>query len=352
MRLFIVPLVILATFLVLINQPPITSQAKIISPLPIETNTDTELFPVKQNGKWGYIDKLGQIIIMPKYLVALPFSEDIAFVRTSKHVKAIDSLGNSVFTFSLDNNFPGAYSEGLAPFLVDGKYGFIDKKGKTVIDFKYDFAASFSEGLALVKIGENYGFIDREGKVVVEPQFALATSFSDGLAAVRYSKTDPHPIFIDKDNHLIFYKPNYLTKSFDKQPIPTDKNLKPLNQNPTSILSDPKTNFIAKVSFDSRAFSENLVSVKINNQYGYINKEGRVVIDPQFSYADAFSSGLAQISLKGKCAFINESGTIVINTPYHYYSCSRFSGGLAKIQTDGQIGYIDKNGQFVWPLTN
>ncbi|MBI4854136.1 MAG: WG repeat-containing protein [Acidobacteria bacterium] len=346
MKRFILILTILLVFFLNLTYQP-ASKAKTTNTLS-EANESVELFPIKQNGKWGYIDKIGQIIIEPKYLAAQPFSDSLAFVRTAKHLKAIDSLGNTVFKLPLASNFPGAYSEGLAPFLVDGKYGFIDKNGKTILDFKYDFAAPFSDGLALIKIGDKYGFIDKDGKTVIEPQFSSATSFSDGLVAVRFSKTDQQPIFMDKDGEMTIYIPNYLNKNFVKKPIPTTNQINDI----INSYSNLSTGFNAKIAFDSRAFSENLISVKINNQYGYINKEGKIVIEPQFSYADAFSNGLAQISLRGKCAFVNESGTIVINTPYHYYSCSRFSSGLAKIQTNGQVGYIDKNGHFIWPLTN
>jgi len=339
-------------FVSLFYQANITIKAKTTSNFLPETSYQTELFPVKQNGKWGYINKLGQIIIKANYLAAQPFSEDIAFVRTSKHLKAIDSLGNTIFKLPLNSNFPGAYSEGLAPFLVDGKYGFIDKTGKTVIDFQFDFARSFSDGLALIKLGDYYGFIDKEGKTVINPQFASATSFSDGLAAVRFKKTDLLSAFISKKGEISFYIPSELTKGFVKKNISEITSLELTGKSDQPSASNLSLGFNGRIAFDTRAFSENLVSVKINNQYGYINKDGKVVIEPQFSYADAFSEGLAQVSLRGKCAFINQSGTIVINTPYHYYSCSSFSSGLAKIQIGRQIGYIDSNGQFIWPLTD
>ncbi|KAF0249676.1 MAG: KWG repeat protein [bacterium] len=351
MKRFILTLVILLfSFLSLSYKPNIISKAKVIN-ISGQTSNYLELFPIKQNNKWGYIDKSGQIAIEPKYLAAQPFSENIAFVRTSKHIKAIDSTGNTIFNLPLNSSFPGLYSEDLAPMLVDGKYGFIDKKGKVVIDFQFDFARSFSDGLALVKLEDYYGFIDKEGKIVIKPQFASATSFSDGLAAVRFKKTDQHPAFIDKKGEATFYIPSQLTKTFVKKTISEINTFELTGISDSTATSKLTSTFNAKIAFDSRAFSENLVSVKINNQYGYINKEGKVVIDPQFAYADAFSNGLAQISLRGKCAFINQSGNVVINTPYHYYSCSTFSSGLAKIQNGGQIGYIDGDGQFVWPLT-
>ena len=65
------------------------------------------------------------------------------------------------------------------------KYGYIDKNGKVVIDFKYDFASEFSEGLARVKKGEKYGYIDKNGNVVIDFIYDDADNFSDGLARVK-----------------------------------------------------------------------------------------------------------------------------------------------------------------------
>src|SRR5437870_3501521 len=60
---------------------------------------------------------------------------------------------------------------------IDGKvkWGFMDGKGKRVIDFQFDGVEFFSEGLARVKPGGNkcecWGFIDETGKMVTEPKF-------------------------------------------------------------------------------------------------------------------------------------------------------------------------------------
>ena len=70
------------------------------------------------------------------------------------------------------------------------KYGYIDKNGKVVVDFKYDFASEFSEGLARVKKGEKYGFIDKNGNVVIDFIYDDADNFSDGLARVKQREKD------------------------------------------------------------------------------------------------------------------------------------------------------------------
>ncbi|RLG25198.1 WG repeat-containing protein, partial [Methanosarcinales archaeon] len=57
------------------------------------------------------------------------------------------------------------FSERLARVVKNGKYGFVDKKGKIVIPLKYDNAGSFSEGLAWVEKDGKEGFVDKKGKV-------------------------------------------------------------------------------------------------------------------------------------------------------------------------------------------
>lgn len=65
----------------------------------------------------------------------------------------------------------------------EGKFGYIDLQGKTVIQPKFDYAYSFSEGLAVVKFGEQVGCIDADGKVVIPyGKFQFVGPFSEGLA--------------------------------------------------------------------------------------------------------------------------------------------------------------------------
>jgi hypothetical protein len=74
---------------------------------------------------------------------------------------------------------------GLFVVSQNGKYGYIDKTGKIVINPQFDCAENFSEGLAVVCIGRERGFIATSGKRINNDQFDSAHSFSEGLAAVR-----------------------------------------------------------------------------------------------------------------------------------------------------------------------
>ena len=51
---------------------------------------------------------------------------------------------------------------------INGKYGFINKKGKLVVNAIYDNAFSYENGLAYVAKGSNAYFIDKTGKKVIK----------------------------------------------------------------------------------------------------------------------------------------------------------------------------------------
>lgn len=81
------------------------------------------------------------------------------------------------------NHKLGSVLKGLANVIDEsGKYGFIDKTGRFVIESQFDGANSFSEALAVVTIDRKKGFIDKTGELKILPQYESADGFSHGLA--------------------------------------------------------------------------------------------------------------------------------------------------------------------------
>src|SRR6218665_1301018 len=61
-----------------------------------------------------------------------------------------------------------------------------------------------------------------------------------------------------------------------------------------------------------------LAPVKIDGKYGYIDKNGKIAISPQFESAGDFHQGLARIRLDNKWGFINKNGEIAIEPQFDY----------------------------------
>jgi hypothetical protein len=52
---------------------------------------------------------------------------------------------------------------------MGGRWGFIDKSGKIVINPQFDEAMAFADGLARVKVGHKTGYINTAGKYIWNP---------------------------------------------------------------------------------------------------------------------------------------------------------------------------------------
>ena len=145
----------------------------------------------KSGGMWGVVD------IGTTWLIAAEYDEIILdeLGRCYAQNAAFARKGTSVYLIAGGERLSGIYEdahpfsdEGYAAVKLDGKWGFIDTSGNTVIDFIYDDALSFGQHLAAVKLGEQWGYISKYGKIVIEPIFSEAKSFSCGSAPVLTSR--------------------------------------------------------------------------------------------------------------------------------------------------------------------
>jgi len=110
------------------------------------------LIPFEQEGKWGFMDGQGRAIIKPRFNTVRDFFPTglAAVMDESGQWVYIDTQGNPVIKpFNLVNG-PDYYSEGLARYTKDNKFGFFDRSGKIIIKARFDFAQSFSEGRAAI----------------------------------------------------------------------------------------------------------------------------------------------------------------------------------------------------------
>ena len=174
------------------------------------------------SGKAGFINKAGELVIDYSFSEVGNFENGLSMVMKYADKPETVYTYETLYTYIDNTGQPiteewyddiGEFSEGLAwvekkPIYsnwYESKYGFLNTEGKEVIPFELDAAHDFSSGYAAVaklqgkdSIGDpvfKMGFIDKTGKLVIDYQYDYgnrpgystnpeAYQFSEGLASV------------------------------------------------------------------------------------------------------------------------------------------------------------------------
>lgn len=86
-----------------------------------------------------------------------------------------------------------------------------------------------------------------------------------------------------------------------------------------------------------------LFQIHYGKKWGYINRNGKAAITPQFDDERDFFSGLAAVRQNRKWGYINERGEVAI--PYQFDDAGDFQEGLAPVRLDRRWGFIDATGK-------
>lgn len=102
---------------------------------------------------YGWRSCDGRVAIAPRYLIAEPFGKGgMAAVVDKSGWHYINRQGQLVIRPVIFDNGPDPFSDGLARYQKDGKYGFFNASGAVVIPAQFEFAYPFVHGKA--KVGE------------------------------------------------------------------------------------------------------------------------------------------------------------------------------------------------------
>jgi len=134
----------------------------------VETPTneykDSDLIITEQNGKYGIVNKKGEVIIPFKYDFISSIGEGLIAVKLKKW-GFIDKTDEVVIPFRYDDMI-SPFRKGVVPVKLNGKWGFIDKTDREVIPIKYDKVYTFESGRARVKLNDREFYIDKNGNEV------------------------------------------------------------------------------------------------------------------------------------------------------------------------------------------
>jgi hypothetical protein len=306
----------------------------------------SEPLVVVQDGKYGYIDHTGKVIIRPQFIWAEDFWRGLGTVYVCGRYVSVDSSGAlQPLRIAIEGR--------LEPRKEGEKTGFVDASGQFKIAPTFEDALPFSEGLAAVRRGEKWGFIDTSGKSVIQPRFKSAFYFRQGVGV---AESDTGYELVDTSGKL-------LADGFQYVDLITDGRI-PASRDGKSGYLDLHGKLVIPFAYDGvRSFSGGLAAVQKGEKWGYVDRNGQVVIPFEFDQAGQFASGLAPAKLGDHSGFIDRSGRFVFSLAFEY-SAGFLTGdedsGLliapADVAgfwtTDGRFGYVDTSGHVIWGPTH
>jgi hypothetical protein len=166
---------------------------------------------------WGFVNEDARETVPCKYFRVGDFNDGYAAAQLPAKYKKdkgfytkivtgggkwglIDKTGKTIVPFEYDSDYRDSqisyvdednfhlmhFADDMAMVIRDGKAGYVDKSGKEVIPCKYNFATDFSDGFAKVKNNKDkYGIIDKTGREIIpfgsEGEFR---QFTNGFCAI------------------------------------------------------------------------------------------------------------------------------------------------------------------------
>ena len=345
---------------------------------------DSTVWPhvVKSQGKCGFIDKSGSLVISPQFDSAWSFdSSGLAPVAVGNVWGFIDQSGKFVVNPRFEDA-SGFENSNIAPVKSDGKWGYINKKGYFDIPPRFEYASGFNNSnIAPVKIDGKWGYINKKGEFEIPPQFELALEPHGYLAPVKIGnkwgvigedgKYVVNPIFDEfdtfdkKDDKMVFKtrstSGDYFYHEVDSAGNVIDKNpnfdiLETFSLEGKWGVKDPTDGKIvipARYDGPIYFFGKKNAWIQSGEKYGIINRSGEVILatmlDNVKGYPPSEDGDLSAVSVDRRWGYVDESGKFAITPTFEdARDFDEFDGIFSAVEKNGKYGLINKKGEYIF----
>ena len=329
----IVIIIAIATFLTIY----FSNRAKYI--YEIEKVTDINYNIIKENNRYGVIDREGNVLVEPNYdVIQIPNPSKPVFVCMSNYstetqeyeTKVLNDKKEQILTgYETVQAIPAETTADGIPFektvlkyKKDGKYGLISIEGKEITKPEYEdiSAVKYKEGLLQVKKDGKTGIININGKEVIKAEYDTIAADNYYNINTKYEKTGFIVSKVEEDGYRYGYI-NY-------------KGEKVLNTEFTEIER------VTEIEDD-----ENIYLIAYKDGQAGLLKNAKQILD--YSYEEItynLTNNVFLVQRNGKQGIANIDGKIKIDTKYTNIS---FGGIYLNVEEEGNKKVIDINGNEV-----
>lgn len=298
---------------------------------------------LKQNDKFGLSDNKGNIIIPPEYKEIKSIQDNYQngyIVINQENKCGIIDFTSQIIVEAQYEDIKQLTGDHMYVVKQDGKWKLINSKKETLIENVND-VTQILEDKIIIKKDNQYGILLVSGAEKVKPQYEeLSNLFGDYYLAKKSGKygiiNSANGQILPFEYSKIAYKKDAEIVVAEKENIAmgeiyNNKFEKKLNGIVSDINAEKgyirvyveneykyyNLNFEEKTSIET-LLNNNILLSKKDGKYGYINREGNVVVD--YIYEDAQElniHGYAAIKKDGKWGAIDKNGTVIVDTIYN-----------------------------------
>lgn len=318
--------------------------AALLLPL-LAIGEEAVLYPIREGGRWGYMDASGQVVIPPQYLSASDFHGGLAAVKGPDGYMLIDSAGQDVLprSWPLIESVDYQHEELYGIQDSAGLEGYYDLRHRVYCPPKYENLMLEYAGEYLIPGGDGYltGFVDRRtGGQVIPSRYDPSDSplFFPDMDAV--SGDIPNP-----DGEGEWLRSDIIRGGGQVIPLPEGVSI-------YGSFSQGVASFVDEAAIhtwpDGRTW----------HKQGLMNSQGQVLLAPRYMWmGEASESYIAVCDLDGLWGHIDLQGQEVLSPRYRLMPTEcvpegyRFSQGIAILEmADDSALAIDPAGNTLFTL--
>ena len=277
--------------------------------------TAPALYPIRENGLWGYMNRAGETVIQPQWIEAHPFNGNAAIVKAESGEGLI--LRNGEMLLIPEYCFAETMGGGLSYWKWDpteeepvGLQGFYDPASGCLLPPCYDRIYDYDGEDLLIMVDtsgdseKHYGFIRRSTVEVVVP-FVFDglyddAGFSEGYVLAAWERGFQGDGFV--------WGPDYHLYDLEGHETVFDNGIKPDSCVSNGVLR------IVRVLDDEEAA---LHPSGWGSLYGLGRPDGTIVAEPQYDYLQYSGEGLFDIYQDERHGLMDSEGHVIVQPKYH-----------------------------------
>lgn len=294
---------------------------------------------IAKDGKYGVADSEGKIILQPEYeeVKALGKDNKAGYIVKTADGKygLVDSLGNTILETKYDE-ITNVYGNDLYVVKQGGKQVLIQKDGTEVSNVTDEITAILKniENGVIYKKSNQYGIMKQTGETVIEPKYQDLKEAKTGILIAK--KDGKYGIIDLEQNTKVEFK--YTSISYnEKADIYIAEDATFNNEIIDSNYEVKQTGILIDLD-DEKGYME----LRQNNENKYYNFKFE-----EKNEADIFTSNTLFLSKKdGKYGFVDKNGKVVVDYIYDD-ATKQNSYGYAGVKKDGKWGAVDSKGNLI-----